>query len=433
MRLLIFFPEILPDELLYSVFARYHRNSGNESSRQTMKDLFENPSTCSSIWFPSQLDHLTRQIRGQAYTSEDLIQKHTLLPYFTPFIPCERVSRLMETIKGNVSSPANMILGRTASTVKPKKFLMYCPDCVNDDREKYGEAYWHRVHQIEGVCLCPNHGFLLVQSGVSHQNKKNRYHYITLEKALLGASKSTVLFDLLEDEHLQFVAVQSRILLEEHLPSPGLQRINQYYVSKLLSKGYVCLASNRIRWDKLIPAFRGHYREEMLVNFNGLVTINNEASWLHKLLRKPRVTCHPLRHILLLGFLGETINSMFEHIDEGKVSFEPFGPGPWPCLNKVAEHYKQEVIHCCTITRCSKTGLPIGTFVCSCGFVYSRKGPDKEKNDRFKIGRTKGFGHVWEIKFEEVSQTNLSLRKKAQILGCDPQTVLNYYKKLQKR
>ena len=58
--------------------------------------------------------------------------------------------------------------------------------------------------------------------------------------------------------------------------------------------------------------------------------------------------------------------------DEG-----PFGKGPWPCLNKAADHYKQPVIQHVNITRDYKSSAPIGTFECSCKFVYARKGPDR--------------------------------------------------------
>ncbi|MDH6372521.1 hypothetical protein M2444_004334 [Paenibacillus sp. PastF-3] len=423
---MIFFPTIYPDELLYSAFARYHRNSGNESIRQTMKELFDNTSTCSSVWFPSQLDRLTRQIPGQIYSSDELIQKHTLIPYFTPFIPPKRAERLEETMKFSTCSPANMILGRAAFSVKPKQKLMYCTGCVREDRSKYGEAYWHRGHQLEGVYLCPMHGEPLWKSYISHQMQKNRFQYITLEKALVDIGE-LISTEILPGEFSQNIAIQSLLLLEKEFPSMGLQSINQYYISRLRSEGYVCKTSNRIRWDKLIPGFSSYYGNKLLANING--GISESDSWLHKLLRKPRVSCHPLRHILLLGFMGDTIERMMDSLSRGTMTtFEPFGHGPWPCLNKAANHYKQPMIGSVKITRGSKTGKPVGTFTCSCGFVYSRTGPDDRESDRYQIGRVKEFGVVWKNRLVELSGKQLSLRKKAEILGCDPQTVLNHQK-----
>ena len=45
--------------------------------------------------------------------------------------------------------------------------LRYCPICARKDREKYGETYWHRRHQIRGLNVCSQHGCRLVDSAVS--------------------------------------------------------------------------------------------------------------------------------------------------------------------------------------------------------------------------------------------------------------------------
>ncbi|MEK4512829.1 TnsD family Tn7-like transposition protein [Paenibacillus sp. FSL K6-2524] len=394
-----------------------------------MNELFANPSTCSSIWFPSQLEELTRQIPGQVYTSEELIQNHTLIPYFTPFIPHERATRLMELVKSKISSSANMILGRAALSVKPKQKLLYCSECVQEDRTKYGEAYWHRCHQLEGVYVCTEHGSFLIQSRISHQVQGNRYQFFTLENVLVDTDEKCSIIDYSCEKYYKYIAVQSLYLLNKQLPSVGLNKIHTYYVSKLRSEGYVCRASNRIKWDRLISAFRFHYGDRLLTELNGMV--RERDSWLHKLLRKPRVSCHPLRHILLLGFLGETVESMMDGLAEEKtINYEPFGHGPWPCLNKAANHYRQPVIVSCKITRCSRSGNPVGTFTCDCGFIYSRTGPDKADTDRFKIGRIKAFGSVWRMRHAELSLQKLSLRRQAELLGCDPQTIINQQRRM---
>ncbi|MBV7508768.1 hypothetical protein KW850_26495 [Bacillus sp. sid0103] len=56
------------------------------------------------------------------------------------------------------------------------------------------------------------------------------------------------------------------------------------------------------------------------------------------------------------------------------------------------QNISKNVLTSCVITRDYKTGLPVGTFTCSCGFVFSRKGPDKTNEDRYKIGRIKELG-----------------------------------------
>lgn len=89
---------------------------------------------------------------------------------------------------------------------------------------------------------------------------------------------------------------------------------------------------------------------------------------------------HPFRHLLILYFLEQDVDDFVNQ----KVNGGPFGMGPWPCLNKVAAHYRESVIPNVKVTRDFKSTASIGIFSCSCGFVYTRKGPDMSLEDRFR-------------------------------------------------
>ena len=45
-------------------------------------------------------------------------------------------------------------------------FLKYCPMCADEDRRQFGEAYWHRVHQIRNMQICTKHNCRLINSAV---------------------------------------------------------------------------------------------------------------------------------------------------------------------------------------------------------------------------------------------------------------------------
>lgn len=109
--------------------------------------------------------------------------------------------------------------------------------------------------------------------------------------------------------------------------------------------------------------------------------------------------------------------------------YNPFGIGPWPCLNHAAEHYRENVIDNVKITEDSKTRKPVGTFDCDCGYCYSRTGPDQFDNDRFRKGRVKRFGYLWESKLLELlKEKDTSYRQMALQLGCDLKTVQKFEK-----
>lgn len=44
--------------------------------------------------------------------------------------------------------------------------MKYCPICTDEDRRQYGEAYWHREHQIRNMQICTRHNCRLVNSSV---------------------------------------------------------------------------------------------------------------------------------------------------------------------------------------------------------------------------------------------------------------------------
>ncbi len=46
------------------------------------------------------------------------------------------------------------------------RYLRYCPLCAKEDRNVYGETYWHRAHQMMGVNFCPKHGCSLMNSSI---------------------------------------------------------------------------------------------------------------------------------------------------------------------------------------------------------------------------------------------------------------------------
>jgi len=420
---MIFFPELYHDELMYSAFARYHHRSANENYKHTMYDLFSSNTVCASILFPTHLIRLSERMpRGVEITPYDIIRGHTFLPYYAPFIPEERNDQIVKLMELDNGAPLFMKLGRPASTVKRPQYLQYCVTCVEEERALYGEAYWHRTHQAEGVLVCQIHLVKLEQSVVSARDQRNKHEFITLEQAIARRPITNSSNAVHASAHLKYIAKQTYILLNTWIDPLGLKDIHQYYISRLQRLDLATI-SGRIRWIELIPRFIQFYGKEQLLQLDSYIEVNDEATWLHKLLQKPRVSCHPLRHILMLGFLNEDINLMVEKITMKNSHYAPFGEEPWPCLNPAADHYKTPVISECKITRCSDTKKPVGTFVCTCGFVYSRRGPDQTSDDRFKIGRVKSYGEVWELKLQELSQSNISLRRKAALLGCDPQTI----------
>lgn len=104
---------------------------------------------------------------------------------------------------------------------------------------------------------------------------------------------------------------------------------------------------------------------------------------------------------------------------------QPFGSGPWPCLNSASEHLGQKLItnvELSTTTRRSRR-LPLGTFRCACGFAYSRVGPDRSDLDQYHIDGYASFGEQWDNRVRVLFTAGEPVNKIAASLDISERTL----------
>ena len=214
-----------------------------------------------------------------------------------------------------------------------------------------------------------------------------------------------------------YLAKQAYKLL--HLPLHKLSRedINSKYKA-LLREHNLITASDRVRQHELNQAFKITFSSDFLKCYHSELSEEDEYNWLKVLTRNMKRHVHPFRHLLFLYFLKHDIEELVVLTKD----LGAFGKGPFPCLNKAASHYKQLIIQKVEVTRDYKSKNLIGTFTCSCGFIYARK----HTTDMFEIGRVKAFGGVWIERLNTLAQEKLSIRALAKILGVDSKTIKRY-------
>lgn len=89
----------------------------------------------------------------------DVLANHTLLPYYTRFFEANKKQQVWKALRAGRGSGITSV--RTLMT-DGTEGLKFCPNCYLLDTRKYGEAYWHRVHQIPLLGYCPMHKIPLV-------------------------------------------------------------------------------------------------------------------------------------------------------------------------------------------------------------------------------------------------------------------------------
>lgn len=422
--LLGFFPTLYPDEILYSVMARYKIRSGTVSSKATVGDLFGTKTHRAIIELPTNLASFLHQLPiGAEYVADEFISNHTLLPFYAPFLPEERVRLAIEAMLLNGGRGIYNIVGVTASSVKPFKFLRFCPNCFKADEDTFGEAYWHRIQQVPGVAVCPVHKVLL-QDSIASIHDINPHHYQACTEAVCAIRPYAIRYSVRAMEELSNFSQDVDWLMHTRLASKGLIWYRERYLEALIQKG-IATPNGRVFQRDLLLDFTQFYSKEYLHLMQSDVEFK-DMSWLSIIVRNPRTASHPIRQLLMIRYLYGSAELFFTTL----TAYQPFGHAPWICLNAGADHYLQPVVHKCKITYCSDTKKPVGTFSCDCGFVYSRRGPDISESDKYKIGRIKCFGRVWEGKLLELHSLGMSFRKIAQALNVDINTAIKYIKQL---
>ena len=163
------FPSLYPDELLYSLFARYHAQSGHIAYVFAAEDLFERRTTKPSIEFVDRLKPDALQLITRDIPIETVIERHTMFPYYARFLPRDRRRQALVLLVQMDQRYHNLLYLTKRKTIM--RYLRYCPLCAMEDRERYGETYWHRSHQMTGVDICPKHHCLLQNSMVQISSK----------------------------------------------------------------------------------------------------------------------------------------------------------------------------------------------------------------------------------------------------------------------
>jgi hypothetical protein len=225
---------------------------------------------------------------------------------------------------------------------------------------------------------------------------------------------------------LSLLAEDAKWLLTNRVLPKDTAWFREQYGSLLIEQK-LANPNGRVKQCDLIQRLRNHYGSQVLTLLDSEIVTEQGHNWLSSIVRKHRKAFHPLRHLLLIHFLGHTASSFF-NLNLGS---NPFGNGPWTCFNAAANHYLQSVITEISIAWSQDMKKLVGTFSCDCGFVYSTSDREVATGTDSKLGRIKAFGKAWENELENLAVSkNLGLREIARRLKVDPLTVKRHSTRL---
>lgn len=412
--MLVFFPTPYPDELVISIIARYRKWSGEPNHRNMLQNIFGDKHTTASVDLPSNIGRLVERLPiTSQITVEQLIMEHTMFPFYSAFLPSEQAEAVYRSMVEGNGNDIYTRIGIMGSSVRRNKFIRYCNECLSRDIKTYGESYWHRMHQVPGLDVCVEHGIRLLDSNI-HLHGENKFKFITADASNSPLDCVAEKTPSNEVEKYQHLANNIKMLINNRYPNRSFEWFEQYYWNKLKDLGYSSIIGRKVDQDRLGQDFKSYFGESFLERLQS--GIDRKNNWLKQITRKHQRTFHPIRHLLLIQFLNSDVEECFTHSETSK----PFGHGPWMCLNPVADHYGSHVINEVALT--VKDKKAIGTFICSCGFVYTLRAGEDAKNGV----RVKQFGMIWEKECKHLADAGMSLKEIGRRLHANERTVKKY-------
>lgn len=393
-----YFPRPYPDEILYSVIARFNGHLCLESPKAALNWLFGDTCVGSNVRLQLQLGRLSSNLATVFPISPvELAQNFTLFNYESSFRPEAEAKLALASLVVGHADWIHAKLGLVASSVRPPRYMRYCHVCVQQDLSRYGETYWRRAHQLPGVLICIDHHSFLSESTLDVRNRPQN-SFICAESTLQKQTSSPQ-----RQATARATALLVRLAkLSTSLLSKGvygeLEAFGVAYKSELIERGFG--RGMQINQPALKNAFLQHFSD-----INSFVPASSPDLWLENIPRKQRKAVHPLRHLLIQMFLED---------HSSNPPLRPFGSGPWRCRNPLADHIGDPVITVVQVHR--DHGEPVGRFSCRCGYVYSLKVGGKPT--------VMSYGPLFEQRLRKCLEAGTGLRATARELFVDTKTVV---------
>lgn len=284
-----------PGELIYSTIARYQRNM-NISSTKASDLIFSirlNVNNYESGFLITKLNKVAQKLKC-AYTGEAIIDQNTTFNYDAAFYSaCNKEKAKAIYLNGGV-----------AFNQFRRENLRFCPVCLHDDVEKYGEPYFHVLHQLEGIFICP-----ICHTPLINYTSDKIFEFICLEDSAQPSDKLVIPLIFCEIANMA-KQLMSQVLSDEF----------EVIMAKIIT-----LLKKRNAWKKntisnnLIEDIREVYKTDELIkgyyNFN----IDDICDEMSKVcLKKKRPVVKTITYLILIHHLAGSLENFKNTLPDKK-------------------------------------------------------------------------------------------------------------------
>jgi len=298
------FPRLdwLPDETLFSLCSRQHLVMGNLDPATTSTAVLGLSEKFIKHDIPCGIAALEQNGFHYWGSAESILLHHTIFSVFVPFQNKIKIEDAIITIKGDRIDSLKYRLGLVSSGFGAEHPLKACPYCMREDVDAHGIAYWHLTHQYPGVLICPRHQAWLMVSTKSRRWSGRFEWSLPTKDCLIQQASSQKLW--LRPAFLNLannvidLAVIGRVMSLESCTVAATYR-------KAVLQG----GRSASLLDRIEPLRRFHLFESLPEDEK------STESFMNQLIRTPRRSIHPLKHLLLIDWLFDDLRSFLKAYD----------------------------------------------------------------------------------------------------------------------
>lgn len=303
--MILHLPKPYPDEILYSVIARYLVHTGGLSATLLHKNFFGILSK-PQVDLPGGLDLLAEATWPTwKMTGEEIANNLTLLPYYSRYLQSDKINKYLQLLKCQEIGQFRKSITVNGNRVLQQRHLRYCKTCKEIDLNCYGETYWRRHHQIQGVLICTKHDELLLEIGLpSKSQSKPQY----LDATICANESSAINIPTLSIDNIhkaKLIAQRCEEILnktETHWPIENIF----YCYRRSAHKIGVPAFFRKMSGNRLIGTFCDFYDDELLIKLGINIYKKNCLQWIQDIYKTNSPSLHPLEHTLIQIILENT-------------------------------------------------------------------------------------------------------------------------------
>src|SRR5690554_305908 len=283
------FPVANEDELLGSVIARFVQRQGLQDDKVALAQLFGSRKIVPSSVLQGHTNQLLANVGHLwAVSSRELLEQHTLLPVFRPFVAPKTYEHFIRDLYGESKNHSMLRTGLNASSIVWPSNFRVCPLCCHDQFRMLGYRYWQRLFQCPGVDACPDHRCFLIDTGIPLQSSR-RHRFVGADSirqpipalSTMGDTRSVLLSSLVRD-----------LLRGETSKTPNSYQWSRFYRS-MADQQDLCRGKGVLHREiasRVRTCWGGEWLER-----HGL-SLDSEDNWLVSMFRKHRRPFSYLQH-----------------------------------------------------------------------------------------------------------------------------------------